>query len=333
MRILITGGLGFIGSRFVRLLLNDREESFVTNIDSMSYGSNPSNLRDFAKDQRYRFVRGNIASPDVIRRLIEDTDAVVNFAAETHVDRSISSAESFVKSNVIGVFTILEGLRRVGRKIPFVQVGTDEEYGEVLKGSFREDDPTKPSSPYAATKASASILVLSYARTYGLDAKITRCTNNYGPCQFPEKFVPKSIIRAHLGLMVPVYGDGRNCRDWIHVEDHCEALDLVMRFGKPGNVYNVAGGKELENIEVVKRILHLMNKPQSLIKLVKDRPGHDRRYSLDDTKIKKELGWKPRHNFEDGLQDTVRWYLMNEKWWRPLIEKKTLSPTPWAHSW
>jgi dTDP-glucose 4,6-dehydratase len=299
----------------------------------MSYGSNPTNLQDLAKDARYRFVRGDISNFGAALRLINQVDAVVNLAAETHVDRSISSGKSFISSNVLGVFSLLECLRKARRRVPFVQVGTDEEYGEVTNGSSTEEDRLSPSSPYAATKASASMLVLAYARTYGLDARITRCTNNYGPYQFPEKLVPKSIIRAHLGLRLPIYGDGRNVRDWIHVEDHCEALELVLRKGQAGDIYNIAGHNELENIELIRRILSLMGKSETLIEFVEERPGHDRRYSLDDHKIRKELGWTPKHSFAEGIKKTVDWYLRNEKWWRPLADEKTLSPTPWKLGW
>ena len=333
MRLLVTGGLGFIGSNFVRRMLSRTDYVEVTNIDQLSYGSSPSNLADLEFDSRYKFVQGDIANPEIINTLIDNVDVIVNFAAETHVDRSISSSWPFIKSNVMGVFTILEALRHASGRIIFVQVGTDEEYGEVLSGSSLEEDVLEPSSPYAASKACATMLIHAYARTYGIDARLTRCTNNYGHYQFPEKLVPKSIIRAHLGLKVPVYGDGRNTRDWIHVEDHCEALDLVMRNGKSGSIYNVAGGNELKNLELVKMILEIMGKPESLIEFVEDRPGHDRRYSLDDKKIKKELGWEPKHNLEHGLQETVEWYLKNEKWWRPLVEEKTLSPAPWKLRW
>ena len=332
MDVLVTGGLGFIGSNFVRNLLIQRNANCV-NLDAMTYGSNPANLDDVSTSGKYKFVKGDIANEKDVNPLIDGADAVVNIAAQTHVDRSISSGAPFMRSNVIGVFTILEGLRRAGRRIPFVQVGTDEEYGEIAGGSFAEDDPLAPSSPYAATKASAAMLVLAYARTYGLDAKVTRCTNNYGPYQFPEKLIPKSVIRAHLGLKVPVYGDGLNSRDWIHVEDHCEALELVMRRGKPGSVYNIAGGNEVVNLELVKMILKAMKKPESLIEFVEDRPGHDKRYSLNDEKIRNELGWKPKHKFESGLEETIQWYLENEKWWRPIANEKTLSVSPWKLEW
>jgi dTDP-glucose 4,6-dehydratase len=332
VRLLVTGGLGFIGSNFVRGLLK-QDDVDVVNLDLISYGSNPSNLDDLSSDGRYRFVRGDIADSNITKPLLAEADAVVNLAAETHVDRSIASGAPFIRSNVNGVFTILEGLRQAGRKIPFVQAGTDEEYGEIADGSFAEDDPLSPSSPYAATKASSTMLVLAYARTYGLDAKVTRCTNNYGPYQFPEKLIPKTIIRAHLGLKIPIYGDGKNARDWIHVEDHCAALESVLRKGRAGSIYNVAGGNELENLELVKKILRMGGKPESLIEFVEDRPGHDRRYSLDDRKIRQELGWKPRKEFERALRETVRWYLKNEKWWRPIADEKTLSPIPWKLEW
>jgi dTDP-glucose 4,6-dehydratase len=333
VRVLVTGGLGFIGSNFIRYMLNRRNDITLINLDSLSYGSNPSNLDDLSNGKRYIFVRGDITDVETVKPLISQADAVVNFAAETHVDRSISSGAPFVRSNVYGVFTLLEALRQGGDETSFVQVGTDEEYGEIADGSFDETDALAPSSPYAATKAAASMLVQAFARTYGLDAKITRCTNNFGPYQFPEKFIPKSIIRAHLGLKVPIYGNGKNVRDWLHVEDHCEALERVMRRGKPGIVYNIAGKNELQNVELVKTILRMMKKRESTIEFVEDRPGHDRRYSLDDSKIRNELGWRPRRRFEDALEETVRWYLGNEEWWRPLADEKTLSPAPWKLGW
>jgi dTDP-glucose 4,6-dehydratase len=333
VRVLVTGGLGFIGSNFVRFLLNEDNVTQVTNLDSMSYGSNPTNMADFVRDKRYRFVKGNIADRDTVEPLIELADIVLNFAAETHVDRSISSGLPFMKSNVMGTFTILEAIRQARRNVTFVQVGTDEEYGEIREGSFVEEDVLSPSSPYAASKASASLIALAYSRTYGLDVKVTRCTNNFGSYQFPEKLIPKTVIRASLGLKVPIYGNGKNIRDWMYVEDHCAALRLVMHEGNPGSIYNIAGRKELENIELVKRILRMMRKPESLIEFVEDRPGHDMRYSLDDQKIRKELGWRPNHAFEDALGNTVHWYLENESWWRPIANRKTLSPTPWKLGW
>lgn len=332
MQILVSGGLGFIGSNFIHYLLDETEAS-VANLDSASYGSNPLNLQGVSGSRRYKFVKGDISDFRVVKPLIEESDAVVNLAAETHVDRSISSGAPFMNANIMGAFTIMECLRRVGKRVSFVQVGTDEEYGEIMDGSFTESDPLSPSSPYAASKASASMVVLAYARTYGLDAKVTRCTNNFGPYQFPEKLIPKSIIRARLGLNVPVYGKGENVRDWIHVGDHCRALELVLRKGQAGNVYNVAGGVEVKNIDLVRMLLGVMGASEHLIELVEDRPGHDRRYSLNDMKIRKDLGWRPKREFSESLRETVEWYLKNERWWRPIADGKTLNAAPWKLKW
>lgn len=333
MKLLVAGGLGFIGSNFITNVIGKKDTEAVVNIDNISYGASRENLSQFKGDSRYKFVEGDIADAAMLSRFLPKVDVVVNFAAQTHVDRSIADPWSFFRSNVTGVFTILEALRQVDGGTKFVQVGTDEEYGEIADGSFAEGDPLTPSSPYAATKVSATMLVLAYARTYGLDVMVTRCTNNYGPYQFPEKFIPKTIIRAYMGVKVPVYGDGLNSRDWIHVEDHCEAVELVMRRGKLGSVYNIAGGNELANLDLVKMILKAMKKPESLIEFVEDRPGHDKRYSLNDEKIRAELGWKPKHKFESGLEETIQWYLENEKWWRPIANEKTLSAAPWKLEW
>lgn len=329
MRLLVTGGLGFIGSNFIRHLLEADADAEITNVDAMSYGSNPANLADLKLDRRYRFRRGDISNKDVVKALVAKADLVINFAAETHVDRSISSSLPFMKSNVFGVYTILEALRHAGGGIRFVQVGTDEEYGEIREGSFAEDDMLTPSSPYAATKASASLLAIAYARTYGLDVIVTRCTNNFGPYQYPEKLIPKTIIRAARNLPVPMYGSGRQVRDWMFVRDHCEALLQVMKRGESGEIYNVSSGNELDNLSLVKKILGIMHKETALIEHVEDRPGHDFRYSLDSTKVRKQLGWRPRHSFERALESTVRWYLEEEAWWRPLASSRTLSPAPW----
>ncbi len=254
-------------------------------------------------------------------------------AHNTHVDRSISNPESFLRSNVIGVFTILEAMRRVNPKVRLVQISTDEVYGDIERGSFNEESRLKPSSPYSASKAAADMFVLAYVRTYGLDCVITRCTNNYGPYQFPEKLIPKTIIRAKIGLKVPIYGKGLNVRDWIYVEDHCEAVEVVMEGGERGEIYNISSGEEKTNLEVVRTVLDIMGKPHDLIEFVEDRPGHDLRYSLDSSKIRKELGWKPRHRFEEGIRKTVEWYLNNEEWWRRLADERILHPTPWKLKW
>ena len=330
MKLLVTGGLGFIGSNFIRYILGRYSDVEVVNVDAMKYGSNPNNLRDV--EERYSFIKGDISDYELMAKAVKDVDVIVNFAAETHVDRSISNPYSFLQSNVIGVFTILEAVRKKNPGAKLVHVSTDEVYGDIIKGSFREEDGLKPSSPYSASKAAADMFVLAYARTYGLHAVITRCTNNYGAYQFPEKLIPKTIIRASMNLKVPIYGTGKNVRDWIYVLDHCEALDLVMREGNRGEIYNVSSGEEKTNLEVVRIILDLMGKDESLIEFVEDRPGHDLRYSLDSSKIR-ELGWRPKHSFKEGIRKTVEWYLENEWWWRPLADERTLHPTPWKLRW
>jgi len=289
MKLLVTGGLGFIGSNIIRYTLEKYSDTEVTNLDAMKYGSNPENLRDLKDDERYTFIKGNICDYELISKLIREKniDIIINFAAETHVDRSISNPYSFLQSNVIGVFTILEAIRKYNPEIRLVHVSTDEVYGDIIKGSFKEEDRLKPSSPYSASKAAADMFVLSYVRTYGLHAMITRCTNNYGPYQFPEKLIPKTIIRASMNLKIPIYGTGKNIRDWIYVLDHCEAIDLVMQEGEKGEIYNISSGEEKTNLEVVKTILSIMGKDNGLIEFVEDRPGHDLRYSLDSSKIEK----------------------------------------------
>ena len=328
MKILVTGGLGFIGSNFIRHILSEHCDVQIINVDKMSYGSNPANLRDIEKDRRYRFVKGDITNKELMEKIVEQVDAVVNFAAETHVDRSIADPWSFFRSNVEGVLTLLETVRR-NDSVKFIQVSTDEVYGDIIRGSFTEEDRLTPSNPYASSKAAAEMFCLSYNRTYGLKINITRCTNNFGPRQFPEKLIPKTIIRALRNLPIPVYGTGRNVRDWLYVLDHCEAISLVLSKGKPGEIYNISSGNELQNIKIVEEILEILNKPKDLIIFVEDRPGHDFRYSLDSSKIRSELGWKPRYTFSSALKKTVRWYVENEQWWKPLASEKVLHPTPW----
>ena len=324
MKILVTGGLGFIGSNFVRSMMDKAE---ITVVDALKYGSNESNL----KDSEYKFVKGDICNYEIMAELVKGVDAIVNFAAETHVDRSISNPYAFVESNVVGTFTILEAMRKINPEARLVHVSTDEVYGDIEKGSFKEDDMLMPSSPYSASKASADMLVLAYVRTYGLDAVITRCTNNYGAYQFPEKLIPKTIIRAKRDMKIPIYGTGKNVRDWIYVKDHCEAINLVLERGERGEIYNISSGEEKTNLEVVSEILRIMEKPD-LVEFVEDRPGHDVRYSLDSSKIRK-LGWKPKYSFSDGLKETVEWYLENEWWWKPLADERILHPTPWKLEW
>ena len=324
MKTLVTGGLGFIGSNFVRPAVDKAE---ITVVDALKYGSNENNL----KDLEYKFVKGDICDYGLMAELVKGMDAIVNFAAETHVDRSISNPYAFIESNVIGTYTILEAMRKVNPDAKLVHVSTDEVYGDIEKGSFKEDDRLRPSSPYSASKASADMLILAYVRTYRINAVITRCTNNYGAYQFSEKLIPKSIIRAESNMKIPLYGTGKNVRDWIYVKDHCEAINLVLEGGERGEIYNISSGEEKTNIDVVSYLLKIMEKPD-LAEFVEDRPGHDIRYSLDSSKIKK-LGWKPKHGFEDGLKETVEWYLENKWWWKPLADEKVLHPTPWKLKW
>lgn len=332
MRLLVTGGCGFIGSNFIRYILSKCDGVEVLNVDSLSYGSNVNNLKDIESDRRYRFIKGSIADLGLIGSLVKDVDVVVNFAAETHVDRSIAAPWPFFESNTRGTMVILEAIRTSGKDVKLLHVSTDEVYGDILAGSFKEVDSLRPSSPYAATKAAADMLCLAYRRTYALDIIISRCTNNFGPYQFPEKLIPKTIIRARLGLKVPVYGSGENVRDWIYVLDHCDAIDFLIKNGRAGEIYNISGGNELTNIEVVGSVLGIMGYGDEMIEFVEDRPGHDVRYSLDSSKIR-ELGWGPRHSFKSALKETVDWYLRNEWWWRPLLNEKTLHPTPWKLRW
>jgi len=329
---LVTGGMGFIGSNFIHHMLAAYDDITIINLDKLSYGSNPANLADIPTGPHYRFVKGDVNDVTLVRNESENAEAIVNIAAETHVDRSISNPRSFFEANTEGVLNLLEACRL--HDMMFLQVSTDEVYGAAGElQAFAENDRLDPSSPYAASKAAADLLVNAYHKTYGLRVFVTRCTNNFGPYQFPEKLLPKIVIRSRLGLSVPVYGSGLQVRDWIHVRDHCEALDLVLKKGRPGEIYNVAGGNQVTNVQLVEKILQIMGKPMSLIENVEDRPGHDFRYSLDATKVTGELGWKPKRTFEQALKETVEWYLQNEEWWRPLIDDRILSSTPWKETW
>ncbi|HSR70527.1 MAG TPA: dTDP-glucose 4,6-dehydratase [Acidobacteriota bacterium] len=315
MRILVTGGAGFIGSNFVRHILSQRPGWQIVNLDALTYAGNLGNLADVSEDSRYRFVKGDITDADAVEACMDPVpDAVLNFAAESHVDRSIEDASSFVRTNVTGTQVLLEAARRhkVGR---FLQVSTDEVYGSLgPQGAFREDSPLRPNSPYAASKAAADLLVRSYHETFKLDTVVTRCSNNYGPYQFPEKLIPLMLLNALQNKPLPVYGDGLYTRDWIHVEDHCRALHLALLKGRSGAVYNIGANREEKNIDIVKRILTEVGKPESLIKFVKDRPGHDRRYAIDAGFTRKSLGWRPRIDFEEGLRQTVAWYSSHRDW-------------------
>lgn len=333
MKLLVTGGLGFIGSNFIRLMLHEHDDIQILNIDDLRLGSNPESLLDLNENPRYAFRKGDIADARFIAGLIKDADAIVNFAAETHVDRSIARPDSFLHSNVKGVFNLLEALRHHNSSARFVQISTDEVYGDILSGSFTEESTLKPSSPYSASKAAGDVFVQAYARTYGLQAIVTRCTNNYGPYQFPEKLIPKTILRAKSGLRIPIYGTGQNVRDWIYVIDHCRAVQAVLLGGRKGEIYNISAAEEKSNLDVVKIILQALGKSEDLVDFVEDRPGHDARYSLDSTKIRTKLQWHPQENFADGIKKTVRWYLQNEPWWRPLVDEKVLHPAPWTLAW
>ena len=317
MRILVTGGAGFIGSNFIRYMLSTYPEVQVVNLDLLTYAGNLENLADVQADSRYRFLRGDIASERDVDRAFSlgPYDAVVNFAAESHVDRSLHlGVDRFIHTNIAGTQILLDALRRRGGG-RLLQVSTDEVYGSLgERGRFSEDMPLAPNNPYAATKAAADLLVRAAVHSHGLDAVITRCSNNFGPYQFPEKLIPLMIANALEDRPLPVYGDGRHVRDWIYVEDHCRALDLVLRRGRRGAVYNIGAGNEIPNIELVRRILRLVGKPESLIRFVKDRPGHDRRYAMDAGRLRRELQWTPSYQFDDALRLTIDWYGTHREW-------------------
>ena len=319
MKLLVTGGLGFIGSNFILNTLSKNEDISITNLDDQLFGSNLKNLSEIKKSDRYEFVKGNITNSELVKDLIKKCDAVVNFAAESHVDRSIHEAKPFVDSNIYGVLTILESIRKFDKKL--VHISTDEVFGSLESKSADERFRFNPSSPYSASKASSELLINSFIITYGCNCMITRCTNNYGPRQFPEKLIPKIILYCYYNKKIPIYGTGKNIRDWIHVNDHCNAIFKVLKNGKKGSSYNIAGDNEVDNITIVEKILSIMNKPNDMIEYVKDRPGHDYRYSMNSSKIKKELGWSPEIKFEEGLTSTIQWYINNKNWWKDISEE------------
>jgi len=321
MKILVTGGCGFIGSNFIRHMLGKYHDCEIINIDALTYAGNPENLNDIKQYKRYRLVRGRIEDGNLVRKTLNRIDYVINFAAETHVDRSIRNANPFLITNVLGTHNLLEAARSAAVK-KFVHISTDEVYGALgSRGKFTEKTMLAPNSPYSASKASADLLIRAYYETYGLPVVIVRPSNNYGYYQFPEKFIPLMITNLLLNKPVPVYGKGENVRDWCFVEDTCAAIDSVMHKGKAGEIYNAGGNSEVKNIELAKSILKIMGKSERYIKFVKDRPGHDYRYALDNSKIKRELGWKPSIKVREGLEKTIRWYKDNEWWWKPLKEK------------
>ncbi|OPX83687.1 MAG: dTDP-glucose 4,6-dehydratase [Pelotomaculum sp. PtaB.Bin104] len=318
MKLLVTGGAGFIGSNFVRLILAESDWE-VVNLDKLTYAGNLENLADIKDNPRYSFIRGDIADAKLVDEIFKqnELDAVINFAAESHVDRSIQDASPFISTNIAGAQVLLDAAKKHGLQ-KFLQVSTDEVYGSLNMDDpeFTEKTSLAPNSPYSASKASADLLCRAYFKTFGLPVVVTRCSNNYGPYQFPEKLIPLVITNALEGKPIPVYGDGLNVRDWLFVTDHCSALKLIIEKGRAGEVYNIGGGKEVSNITMVKTILKIMGKPESLITYVSDRPGHDRRYAIDPQKIEQELGWQTAFNFETALSETVKWYRQNGKWWQ-----------------
>ncbi|WP_145410978.1 dTDP-glucose 4,6-dehydratase [Paenibacillus xylanexedens] len=316
MKLLVTGGAGFIGSNFVMYMLDQHPDYEIINVDALTYAGNLENLKSLETNTRHTFVKADITDAAEMDRLIsQGVDIVVNFAAESHVDRSILEPDVFVRTNVNGTLALLEAAKK-HHITKFVQVSTDEVYGSLgPTGLFTEETPLQPNSPYSASKAGGDLLVRAYHETFGLPVNITRCSNNYGPYQFPEKLIPLMISHALGDKTLPVYGDGLNIRDWLYVEDHCSAIDLVIHQGRNGEVYNIGGNNERTNVHIVHTILEQLGKPESLIQYVQDRPGHDRRYGIDPTKTITELGWKPKHTFETGIQDTIQWYLDNQEWW------------------
>lgn len=317
MRLLVTGGAGFIGSNFIHYMLNQYSEINILNFDKLTYAGNLENLKSIEHLPNYKFVQGDICNSELVEQVIvqEKVDVIVNFAAESHVDRSISEPTIFVHTNVLGTQVLLEAARK-NKLRKFIQISTDEVYGSLGEsGYFTEETPLAPNSPYSASKAGGDLLARSYHETYGLNVNITRCSNNYGPYHFPEKLIPLMITNALEDKQLPIYGDGLNVRDWLHVSDHASAIDLVIQKGRPGEVYNIGGHNERCNIDIVNLIINSLGKSNDLIKFIEDRKGHDRRYAIDPTKLVTELGWKPKYNFDKGLQETINWYVENKEWW------------------
>jgi len=329
MKILVTGGLGFIGSNFILKLLKESNEFEVVNVDAELYGADRRNLSEIQNHEKYEFVKGNITNRRLMEETISRCDLVVNFAAESFVDRSISDANPFLVSNIRGAFTVLDIITKQKKRM--LQISTDEVFGSLSSNTATEESKLNPSSPYAATKAAAELLINSYRVTYDSDVIITRCTNNYGPRQFSEKLIPKTIILAKQGQNIPIYGNGKNIRDWIHVDDHCDGILSLLLEGKSGQSYNISANNEMDNVAIVKMILKIMGKSEDLIEYVEDRPGHDFRYSMSSNKISKEYGWKPKIGFEEGIEKTVEWYLNHQEIWKDL-SPEILDSTPWKSS-
>lgn len=326
MKLLVTGGLGFIGSNFILELLDKFPRTKIINLDAMLEGSSINNLKEIKNNRNYSFIKGNVVNSKLVDKLVSKVDVVFNFAAESHVDRSISTPRPFINSNIVGVFNILEGIRRYRKRL--IHISTDEVFGSIKNGSADENYTLNPSSPYSSSKASAELLVSSYVKTYGIEAIITRCTNNFGPRQHEEKLIPRTILFAKKNKRIPIYGTGKAVRDWIFVRDHCNAVMQVFLKGKWGESYNISAGDEFDNLTIVKKILKIMGKPTDFYRHVQDRPGHDLRYSLNSSKIRKKLKWRPEFKFEEALEHTIFWYLNNKYFWRR-ITSNSLEITPW----
>jgi len=332
MKILVCGGAGFIGSAFIKNYLNNNPKNKIINLDLLTIGSNLKNLKEIEQNKNYQFINDDIKNQKLVDNLAKDVDVIINFAAESHVDRSIANPKPFIETNILGTYSLLEATKKHDNL--FIHVSTDEVYGDAENGdSFTEKSLINPSNPYSATKAAADHLVSTYHRTYGIKCITTRCTNNFGPHQFPEKLIPKTIIRAKKDLKIPLYGNGEQIRSWIYVYDHVQAIENLISNGISGRVYNITAWNEIKNKTIVENILELLNKSNDLIEYVDDRPGHDKRYSIDASKIQKEINWKPKYEFKESLKDTVEWYDENYSWWEPLIDEKALHPQPWTLKW
>jgi len=332
MRLIVTGGAGFIGSCFIRNHLKKNPDDKIINLDNLSIGSNINNLKKIENSQNYKFHKMDIRNTEKILEISKNSDFIINFAAESHVDRSIANPKPFIDTNVYGIFSLLEAVRKYD--IPIIQVSTDEVYGDAGKDkSFSEEDLLKPSNPYSATKASAEHLVKSYQRTYGIKSIITRCTNNFGPFQHPEKLIPKTIIRILKNLKIPLYGDGEQIRSWIYVQDHVEAIETLIEKRNYSEIFNITAWNEISNKTIVQKILEYLKKSDSMIEYVKDRPGHDKRYSIDASKIKNVVNWKPNYDFDEALFKTIDWYKENESWWNSIVDERALHPQPWTLNW
>ncbi len=331
MKLLVCGGMGFIGSAFIRNHITKNPKDKIINLDNLTTGSNIKNLEGINKTN-YDFIEENIDNTKVVDKIVSDIDVLVNFAAETHVDRSISNPKQFLETNILGTHSLLEATKKHDRL--FVHISTDEIYGDAVnQNSFTEKSTLNPSNPYSASKAAAEHLINSFIRTYKTKSIITRCTNNFGPFQFPEKLIPKTIIRAEKNLKIPLYGDGNQIRSWIYVLDHVSAIESIIAKGDLGETYNITSWNEISNKTIVEKILDKMGKPNDLIEFVGDRPGHDKRYSIDSSKIQNQIGWKPEYDFDNALKQTVDWYLQNKEWWEPLADERMLHPQPWTLSW